>query len=387
MPSRDPGCDRGRDPGRALPPAAPRRTLATDLLAAVHAQDFGNTPDGWHGGAPVTHFPSIDLAVVAFPGNAANTANAAKPIPRFANVLFSREHPQGVMANIGPTAGAVQNIRFDADMQDAKGNSIAWQAGRDWKQMTWRPLLKPPAGQGPTRFVAPYPASLLKLMLAVGVGLAIDRGMLAAWPDEVEPMIVISDNDATTACVALLHRLGLTDELNACFRRQGLATLQINNTTPAGGWRNADGSGVGHIHMTAWDTVRLLWLLDAAAPPAPWLPAGTALLGDATRAHLHGVLARQQFDQVLSSGSLRGQPGWVAGLPDAPAFAHKTGNTDNYAADAGIVQTDGARGRTHYIVAVLTSLGQRYAPTPACTNPWRLPALGAAVHRLMERLL
>ena len=95
------------------------------------------------------------------------------------------------------------------------------------------------------------------------------------------------------------------------------------------------------------------------------------------------MLKRQQFDQVLSSGSLRGQPGWVAGLPDAPAFAHKTGNTDNYAADAGIVNV----GRTHYIVALLSSLGQRYAPLQACASTWRVPALGAAVHRLMEGLV
>ena len=227
--------------------------------------------------------------------------------------------------------------------------------------------------------------------MAVGVGLAIDRGLLAAWPDALEPMIVVSDNDATTACVALLHRLGLTHELNACLKRLGLATLQLNNTTAAGGWRNADGSGVGHIHMTAWDTVRLLWLLDAAAPPPPWLPClpclpclpvGTTLLSDATRAHLHGVLKRQQLDQVLSSGSLRGQAGWVPGLPDAPAFAHKTGATDNYASDAGIVNV----GRTHYIVALLSSLGRRYAPHEACATAWRVPALGAAVHRLMETL-
>ena len=112
------------------------------------------------------------------------------------------------------------------------------------------------------------------------------------------------------------------------------------------------------------------------------MAVGTTLLTGATRAHLHGVLKRQQQDQVLSSGSLRGQEGWVPGLPDAPAFAHKTGTTDNYASDAGIVNV----GRTHYIVALLSSLGRRYAPHEACATAWRVPALGAAVHRLMETL-
>jgi beta-lactamase class A len=196
-------------------------------------------------------------------------------------------------------------------------------------------------------------------------------------------MIVVSDNDATDTCVALLHRVGMMGALNQRFADLGLPTLQLNNTTPRGGWRNGDGSGVGHIHMTAWDTVRLLWLLDSDVPAPPWLPAGTRLLQPATCAHLRGVLARQQLDEILSSGSLRDVPGWVPGLPDAPAFAHKTGTTANYASDGGIVRTgDG----THYAVAVLTNLGDRYAPHERCATTWRLTALGAAVHQLIKTL-
>ena len=122
--------------------------------------------------------------------------------------------------------------------------------------------------------------------------------------------------------------------------------------------RVAGDYGVGRIHMPAWDTVRLLWLIGAAAgatgaaPPPPWLPAGSALLQPASARHLLALLGAQQLDEVLSSGALRGVPGWVPGLPDAPAFAHKTGSTDNYAADAGIVRADGC----HYAVAVLSSL-------------------------------
>ena len=341
----------------------------------MRAQDFGHTPDTWHGGAPVSHFPSIDLAVAAFP--------AGGGMPRCANVLFSREHPQGVLGEIGPRASALRNVGFVRDVQDTKGQSIAWQAGRNWRQIPWQPLTHRAAGPGTLRFVAPYPASLLKLMVAVGLGLALDRGLMSAWPAALEPMITVSDNDATTACVALLHQHGLVDVLNTRFAELGLATLQLNDTTPSGGWRNADGAGVGHIHMTAWDTVRLLWLLDADAPAAPWLPTGDGaaqpLMQPVTREHLRGVLARQQRDEILSSGSLRGLPGWLPGGPDAPAFAHKTGTTDNYASDAGIMQA----GSVHYIVAVLSSLGRRYAPDPRCATTWRLPALGAAVHRLM----
>jgi hypothetical protein len=346
-------------------------TPAEILRQAVRELRFEATPDALQGGRAVGPHPSIDLAVAAFPRGRA---------PLLANVLFSREHPQGLIGEIGADAGALRNVRFDGDLQDARGDSVAWLPGAEWPQLPFKPLV---AGDArPQRFVAPYPASLLKLMVAVGVGLAIDRGLIDAWPAALEPMIVVSDNDATNECVALLHRVKLVDALNRRFAELGLATLQLGGTTPAGGWRNADGSGVGHIHMTAWDTLRLLWLLDPQAPPPPWLPTGTVLLKPDSRAHLLGVLRRQQLDHVLSSGSLRDVPGWVPGLPDAPAFAHKTGNTQNYASDAGIVQS----GRTHYIVALLTSLGTRYAPHERCATTWRLPTLGAAVHRLMETL-
>ena len=346
--------------------------LAQALIHAVRQQDFANTPDKMLAGRPVQAPPSIDLAVVAFlPGRA----------PRWANVLFSREHPAGVAAHIGPRGSAVEHLRFDADQQGAGGVSVAWQPGADWSRLSWKAL----HGSGAQRFVAPYPASLLKLMVAVGVGLAVDAGR-ATWAQvlpALDPMITVSDNDATDTCVALLHRVGLIDTLNQRFQALDLPTLQVNRTTAAGGWRNGQGSGVGHIHMTAWDTARLLWLLDADAPPAPWLPAGTPpLLQAATRDGLRGLLERQTLDEVLSSGHLRGVPGWVQGLPDAPAFAHKTGTTENYASDAGIVKTAGA----HYIVAVLSNLGERYAPDERCATTWKLPALGGAIHALMLSL-
>jgi hypothetical protein len=339
--------------------------LAEALLQAVRAQGFGA-----ESAARGETFPSLDLAVARFaPGTA----------PTWANVLFSREHPQGVVATIGPGAGPVRNVRFDRDLQDPHGHSAAWLPGAQWLDLPFMPLW----GDGPHRFVAPYPASLLKLMVAVGVAMAVDAGR-CAWPhDDVEPMIVVSDNDATDRCVALLHRVGMVDALNARLQALGLHTLQLNDTQPDGGWRNASGAGVGHIHMTAWDTVRLLWLLDLQAPPPPWLGAGTPpLLQPATREQLRATLERQQIDDVLSSDSLRTLPGWVPGLPGAPAFAHKTGTTDNYASDAGIVRT----GQAHYLVALLTSLGKRHAPHASAATVWAVPALGAAVHTLMTTL-
>jgi hypothetical protein len=50
--------------------------------------------------------------------------------------------------------------------------------------------------------------------------------------------------------------------------------------------------------------------------------------------------------------------------------------TQNYAGDAGIVHEGGL----HYLIAVTTSLGTRYAPHPDASTTWRLPALGGSVH-------
>ncbi len=347
------------------------KQLAQALRQAVLDLDFPALADPARGGQPLGLMPSIDLALVVFD----SSGQAC-----WANVLFSREHPLGVVADIGGDAGSVSNIRYDADLQDAALQSAAWLPGSDWVQLPWQHL----HGNGAHRFVAPYPASLLKLMVAVGVAIAVDEGR-CAWPDALTPMITVSDNDATDTLVALLHRVGLLpDRLNQVFAQRGLHTLQINGTSAAGGWRNADGAGVGQIHMTAWDNARLLWLLDADAPPAPWLPTGMPpLLQPAFRDRLRATLAAQTLDHVLSSGALfdasNRVPGWLPGLPDAPAFAHKTGTTENYASDAGIVKTPQA----HYIVALLSSLGSRYAPDAHCATTWLLPALGAAVHRIV----
>jgi hypothetical protein len=68
-------------------------------------------------------------------------------------------------------------------------------------------------------------------------------------------------------------------------------------------------------------------------------------------------------------------------------FAHKTGNTENYAADAGIVRALGPGGRGHYIVAFLSNLGTRYAPSAHCATTWRVPALGRTLDAALRYVL
>lgn len=393
--------------------------LARTLLHAVRAQRFEATPDALRSGAALAQFPSLDLAVAAFP-----PSNAA---PVWANVLFSREHPQGVVAEIGADAGAVRNIRFDADRRNADLVSDAWLPDADWSRLAFAPL----AGSATLRFVAPYPASLIKLMVAVGVARLADTGAchweacvayagrerpIAEW---CEDMIAFSCNDSTLAMVALLHRHDGVASLHAAFAQQGLKTLRLDDTKPDGGWTNAAGAGVGHLQMTAWDSLRLLWLLDAEAPPAPWLAAGTpALVGAQSRARIRRWLDDQALHEILSSTALAGVAGCVPGLPAAlPArwidaqggvragdgrafppdvraasaaagvrFAHKTGSTENYASDAGIVRGI-APARRHYLVALTSNLGRRYAPGRPCATTWKLPALGRAIDEALAAWL
>lgn len=388
-------------------------SLAQGLRAAVRAQHLASTPDPQDGGRPLRHPPSLDLAVIAFPPHGAPVA---------ANLLVSREHPDGLVAPLPPRLAAQSAIGYVADLQDADGRSIAWQPGADWTRLPWRPL----HGQGP-RFVAPYPASLFKLMLAVGVAHGHDEGRLnlderwghagstrpvRAW---LFDMLAVSCNRSTSALVALAHARGLLaaehggpHALHRLFAALDLPTLRVANTQADGGWGNAAGAGVGQLQMTAWDTVRLLWWLDPSAPPCPWLPPAAPRLQAAGRDAVLAALRAQGLDIVLSSGSLSGLPGWRPGIPNAtpsawrqadgslavgdyrfpagPApradveYAHKIGNTENYAADAGIVRGDDR----HYLIALTSNLGQRYAAQPGCAGPWGLASLGAAVDALIR---
>lgn len=227
--------------------------LAQALLALVRAQHFEQTADSLRGGEPLDAPPSIDLAVAVFPrGGGA---------PVGANVLFSREQPQGLVARFDAATGAVANVGFHADVRDAQGDSYAWLPGADWRRIDFPAWF----GQGP-RFVSPYPASLLKMMVAIGVARLVDAGRsdwalplahagstrpLADW---LFDMITVSSNEATSALVAHLHARGairredgreVHNEMHEVFRAAGLPGLMIANTQPDGGWGNGAGSGVG----------------------------------------------------------------------------------------------------------------------------------------------
>ena len=391
--------------------------------------------------------PNIDLAVLVLPALAVPGDAAALPVA--ANLQFSREFPQGRVADIAPGFGAVRGLRWLADARGPDGTSLAWVAGSDWTKLP-AATFKPLAGTGAQRFIAPYPASLIKLMVVVGVASLVDQGRAAwdePWPhgqaggalaptlaEWCEPMIVTSSNEATTALVALLHQRGLiqregwrqgapdsgTERYNALhtlFESQGLATLRLADTKPDGGWFNRDGAGVGRLQMTAWDTVRLLWrLLAEQALPAPWLPAATPpLLRADSRARIWTWLQGQALHEVLSSTLLAGLPGWQPGIParlparwltadGAALAAGRRYPADvrpaSAAADAQFWHKTGSTasyasdaglvlgdGGRRYLIALLSTLGSRHAPQPDLATPWSLPRIGAAIDAWLKARL
>lgn len=405
-------------------------------------QHFELTPDfQQNGGNPIQEPPSVDVAVIAFQEGCD---------PAYANVLMSRDAPEGLVVEIDPGTLEVQGINWKKD-QDG-----LWNKGADWDAFVLEDLV---AGTSGMRYPVPYPASLLKLMTGLKIIQLVDQGVLALdqpytylggqtktiheWMDE---MIPASSNEATFAMLKLLHDLGeivsivppnqqnlpcvqqterteIVNTTNDLLASLGLDTLQMSRTRACdGSFYNSAGSGVGWHHMTAWDTARLLWLLDTAAPEAGWLVEGAPVDADFMSAaakdlYVTAYLGQQGFHEVLSTTATCGIPGRVEGIPadlpdrwiapdgsvtvggvplspnawpcDAAAevtFAHKTGLSLNYGSDAGIVRSLTAGGR-HYGIAFVSNLGYRYVNTCFTSGicyTQKIPAMAWAIDQALE---
>lgn len=367
--------------------------------------------------------PHLDLAVIRL--------DAAGRAVEAANVLLDPASPGGRVVRLDRNLAAT-GVRFRRwDPERRAGDGPALTAADDVSASHRRGA----------DFMAPYPASLFKLLLAFHLERRVAAGALrpgtplAGPPGEPGPegpppapevrplrdweerMITESDNLATRVVLRHLHARGEVVRLNRDLARLGLGTLRIDGTSPEDGGRWAP----GEIHATAMDVARLLWLV-AGGPGVLWrTPAGTPvtrrLLPEPGRRRLRALLADQGFHEALSSGSRCGEgpPGIPALVPGRfvdPAtgretaggqawgrdvrpcnaaaevrFLHKTGLTWNYASDAGIVEPLPGKPFRRYVVAVISAAGTRFVdPEHAAAPRHPCEALQACVTGRLARL-
>ena len=436
--------------------------LERALLAAVRAEHFERVIDFGAGnesrpvkaqlGLPaqtVAHPPNVNVAVIQLDAEGRMVDRAC--------VLLSRDYPDGLIVPLDKNSGAssVRFIRWDIERSD--GGTFAREDGHQLATKGWTnnpPLaaaddLVPGRTNAPYQFMAPYPASLFKSMVAFHVMRMIDAGKLTldteysyevkgAKPEPrkirnwLDPMITVSDNHATSALLKMLHDKNEIEPLNREFRELNLGTLQINATSAVDG----RGWSPGQIHMTAFDVARLFWIIEGG-PGELWLgadgtPVTANLLSDSSRAFLKKRLSEQAFNDALTTANFPGAKNVRPGIPSRVAerwinptnghvvvdgedfgvdiraanaqaavnFAHKTGLTFNYGSDAGIVTSLPGQPFRHYVIAFLGNLGHRYAdevfasrtnfPAFDKVGPivytQRIPALGKAVDEAVTKL-
>ncbi|WP_157018184.1 serine hydrolase [Cryptosporangium arvum] len=409
--------------GTAGPDAARSKWLGRRLRDIVDAQDFDGVVHTKTGQRPPA-VPNVDVAVIELD-------DAGRPVAA-ANTLLSQDYPNGVAVPVTRDLAApgVRWTHWSNDIWAAKGSAEPILSGR---------------GGAPLEFMAPYPASVFKLMVAFGVGRLHDRGGVefdevydykprkASCPEGAKPgthrvsewldaMLTYSSNSATCALLMMMHQRDGVDPLNATLRSLGLTTLRVVDTDAAdgGGW-SFDG-----LTMTALDTARLL-LLFTEAPGTLWTtpkgaPVTIGTLSRESRAVIHRDLTEQGLNQALSTANWCGRDYPARGIPqsvpsrwvdpetgevevedrryggdvrrcaaDAEVeFAHKTGLVPSAGADAGIVTALPGRAPRRYVVSVFSNLGCTWvdfvgAYGGACRYTQKLATLGAEIDALMTK--
>ena len=308
--------------------------------------DFGPVEDFFAPGAAprIANTANVDLAVIELDREGA--------LRSVANVLLSRDHPNGLNVPLNSSYGtdSVRWLKWDIDrwnggVFDVGEEGLIQLSTKGWTtnpDLTTEDDIVLPSGQELYTFMSPYPASLFKVLVAYHVLTMVDDNKLSldepytyltgdeeetrTIRDWMEPMITYSDNASTRALLQLLHARGEVDAMNAEFRRLGLGTLQINGTDPdtGGNWQP------GQIHMSALDTARLMWLIDGA--PDDYMlwrspegnPVTPAEISESSRAYLKDLLAQQGFNEALTTANFGtyqqgtevvGPPNTLPGIP------------------------------------------------------------------------
>ena len=159
--------------------------------------------------------PNVDIAVIAL--------DDAGRVDEAANVLLSRDVPNGLQVKIDDGSLSARNVQFRA------WNIDRWNGVVPWSGQSAEVALNAPRDRRAVDFMAPYSASLFKIMVAWQVMRAVDAGKLslddtvssapAPLPglcssgtdtirDWMDAMITESSNEATCVLLHRLHQLG-----------------------------------------------------------------------------------------------------------------------------------------------------------------------------------
>ena len=423
-------------------------TLAKQLRAALRdmrwerIHDFGPIEDTFpEGTAPVlTDRPNLDLAVIAL--------NSQGELLDAANVILSRDQPQGLISNLDSTFTST-NITWQ------RWNQKRWDGERPWinsiTNAKKKALIDPTQqARGDVIFMSPYPASLFKLPLAFFLleETSEQRINRSDIRKNLRKMLTVSSNQATKDLLKTLHDIDRIGAMNRRFKRLGLGRIQIEGTDPTtgGNW------GVGSITMTSMDTAKLLWLIQSDPQgPALWTqPNGKPARSKLNRKDQQILLKHlgdQAFSETLSTANFgvggnsndtlktpaNIEPGIPSRVPQRwidpitgevkfmyegfainygedvrpyntsvanKDFFHKTGLTYNFGSDAGIIRNSQDPDSPSYIISFISNLGFRYTDPafadrksyPMYDDPkpiayvQEIPRLGNNVDQLMDDL-
>jgi CubicO group peptidase (beta-lactamase class C family) len=337
----------GVPPSSAAPGSTPfdleSARLSSGLVEALNGSgldglvDFGSNT-GRAAAGPAEHLPNVDLAVIEL--------TASGEIAGVANVLYDRDDPAGYQVAIDPQTLQTQGVEFARWRQARWDEQDEWEAGPAEEDVTVA------ADDPGKRYMAAYPASVLKLMVAYSVYRLVDEGRLglsdevtyrerkgrscgyrpsnptgvspapeaegaadtlAGWLDQ---MITVSDGFATCVLLQAIDDADALEEANEHFAEIGLPSLRMLPAEPEVG----NGWSSGTMSMGALDTAKLLALVSGA-PGVRWTaPDGSEVTGERvlsaeSRAAFRADLAEQSFNEVLNPVNLCGSTDAVQGIP------------------------------------------------------------------------
>ena len=374
---------------------------------------------------PIVQQPQIDATVLEL--------DKAGRIVSSGTVLMSPKYQHGIVVPVDRNL-ATDRVRW------TQWDDLGWYTNHGAGTID----VVPGRANAPTDFMLPYPASVLKLMVAFGVLRLADSGVISlADTYDYQPTstssvslcggdssntirgyldasLTWSSDAASCALVKLLWDHNAIAGLNTEFQDLGLQTLHLEGTNPATGghWTNA-------VTMSSLDTAKLLALINGA-PGTVWTapdgkPVTDAVLSASSRRFFMDKLGQQGWNWMLSTTNYCGAAYPAPGIPQVTAhrwiasdgtvtvdgspfgrdvrpcnrtaqvtFAHKPGWVSNSGADAGIVKSLPGQPNRRYIIAVFSNLGDQYAdpgrpPTPAgVVPPWytqKFAQLGRAIDR------